>query len=444
MPLTLHVDTPAWHDHLRGMVAAQPGLVPVAKGNGYGFTIPLLARTAAGLRVRQIAVGTTGDAAVALRKYPGDVIVLEEPARTGPLPVDLDRRVVCTAPSVQAVAGLAGHRLIVEGRTSLLRQGITEADLPALHRVTGGGRAIEAFSLHLPIGRPAGTDPVAQTARWVRALRGAGFQVPTMYVSHFEPAELAALAAAFRGTSFRQRVGTRLWLGNRTALHAAATVLQVVPVRRGERFGYRQYRAARDGWLVMVGGGTAHGVGLEVPGARRGLRPQGRALARFGLAAMHRVRSPFTWDGRKQWFAEQPHMLVSMLLLPHDTQPPQPGMELAAELRHTTTRFDDISMRPCLCRVDGHSGIRAVPRWTAGRIGTLSGSNLSADPPVKPSAALLPVTAMTRFPQFTSTLRGGGGTPRTGARRRDCLVVVVISGWWHSETYGGVHTAESG
>jgi hypothetical protein len=80
-------------------------------------------------------------------------------------------------------------------------------------------------------------------------------------------------------------------------------------------------------------------------------------------------------------------MLVSMLLLPPDTQPPQPGMELPAELRHTTTQFDDISMRPCLCRVDGHSGIRAVPRRTAGRIAALSGRNLSADPPVKPSAA---------------------------------------------------------
>src|ERR1700733_4256594 len=43
MPLTLYVDHEAWHQHLKAKVAEDPGLVPVAKGNGYGFTVPLLA-----------------------------------------------------------------------------------------------------------------------------------------------------------------------------------------------------------------------------------------------------------------------------------------------------------------------------------------------------------------------------------------------------------------
>jgi hypothetical protein len=94
----------------------------------------------------------------------------------------------------------------------------------------------------------------------------------------------------------------------------------------------------------MVAGGTSHGVGLEAPGTPRGLLPRAKSLARSGLAAANRVRSPFTWDGRKQWFAEPPHMLVSMLLLPRDTEPPKPGMELAAELRYTTTRFDRVTL----------------------------------------------------------------------------------------------------
>ena len=344
MPLTLYVDAPAWHEHLRAEVARDPGLVPVAKGNGYGFTVPLLARTAAGLGVGRIAVGTMGDAAVALRMFSGDVIVLEAPAQTEPLPPDPGRRVLYTAASVPAAAGLAGRRLIVECRSSLLREGITEAELAALWGVTDGGRAIEAFSLHLPIDRPPGTDPAAETARWVSALTAAGYQVRTMYVSHLEAAELATLAAVCPGTEFRQRVGTRLWLGRRSAFRAAATVLQVLPVRRGERLGYRQYRSARDGWLVMVAGGTAHGVGFEAPWVPRGLLPRAKTLARSGLAAVNRVRSPFTWAGRKQWFAEPPHMLVSMLLLPRGTEPPKPGMELGAELRYTATRFDRITL----------------------------------------------------------------------------------------------------
>jgi alanine racemase len=338
------VDSPTWHEHLRAEVDQQPGLVPVVKGNGYGFTVPLLAQTAADLGVGAIAVGTAADAAVALRKFPGDVIVLETPAEADHLPAGQGRRVVYTAGSVREAAGLAGRRVIIDCRSSLLRQGITEDELAALWRATDGGRAIEAFSLHLPIDRPPGTNPAAQTARWVNALTAAGFLVRTMYVSHLRSEELATLEAAFPGTEFRQRVGTRLWLGRRSAVRAAATVLQVLPVRRGERLGYRQHRSARDGWLVMVAGGTAHGVGLDAPRALRGLRPRAKSLARSGLAAVNRVRSPFSWDGHRQWFAEPPHMLVSMLLLARDTQPPKTGMELGAELRYTATQFDRIAL----------------------------------------------------------------------------------------------------
>jgi hypothetical protein len=239
--------------------------------------------------------------------------------------------------------------------------------------------------VHLPIDRPAGTDPVAQTARWVTALRSAGFDVPALYVSHLQPAELTGLAAAFPGTEFRQRTGTALWLGSRPALRAAATVLQVVPVRRGERFGYRQYRSPRGGWLVMVAGGTAHGVGLQTAGTRHGLRPAARTLARSGLAVMNKVRSPFTWNGRRQWFAEPPHMLISMLLLPASTTPPEPGTELDAELAYTMTRFDRVTLNRCHCPAHADRA-RTIPMWTPARLSAFSGSDLSTDRPAKPSA----------------------------------------------------------
>jgi hypothetical protein len=35
--LTLYVDDARWRAHLRSVTDAVPGLVPVAKGNGYGF-----------------------------------------------------------------------------------------------------------------------------------------------------------------------------------------------------------------------------------------------------------------------------------------------------------------------------------------------------------------------------------------------------------------------
>mgnify|MGYP000692882946 CR=1 FL=1 len=44
MSLTLSVDGERWRAHLRTTAERFPGLVPVAKGNGYGFTIGRLAR----------------------------------------------------------------------------------------------------------------------------------------------------------------------------------------------------------------------------------------------------------------------------------------------------------------------------------------------------------------------------------------------------------------
>ena len=46
MCLVLTVDGERWRGHLRTVAEATPGLVPVAKGNGYGFTLGRLARQA--------------------------------------------------------------------------------------------------------------------------------------------------------------------------------------------------------------------------------------------------------------------------------------------------------------------------------------------------------------------------------------------------------------
>ena len=52
--------------------------------------------------------------------------------------------------------------------------------------------------------------------------------------------------------------------------------------------------------------------------------------------------SPFSWAGRKRWFAEPPHMQVSLLLLPASVPPPSVGDELALDVRMTITTFDTV------------------------------------------------------------------------------------------------------
>jgi hypothetical protein len=61
--------------------------------------------------------------------------------------------------------------------------------------------------------------------------------------------------------------------------------------------------------------------------------------------------SPFSWDGKRRWFAEPPHMQVSLLWLSADDvrvatgrggRVPAVGDELDCRVRHTTALFDRI------------------------------------------------------------------------------------------------------
>ena len=58
MALILRVDGDRWRAHLQGMHERHPRLVPVAKGNGYGFGLGRLARKSQWLGVDTLAVGT--------------------------------------------------------------------------------------------------------------------------------------------------------------------------------------------------------------------------------------------------------------------------------------------------------------------------------------------------------------------------------------------------
>ena len=102
MPLTFYVDRRAWHAHHQRVLADRPALVPVVKGNGYGFTLPVLAEAARQLGsagVDQIAVGTAQEAARVLAHFPGGLVLLE-PFLPGAEWVDLPERVVRDRKSV--------------------------------------------------------------------------------------------------------------------------------------------------------------------------------------------------------------------------------------------------------------------------------------------------------------------------------------------------------
>lgn len=76
MSLTLTVAGDRWRDHLRAIAESTPGLVPVAKGNGYGFTVGRLARKTAWLGADTLAVGTYDELPHVAPRFGGDLLVL--------------------------------------------------------------------------------------------------------------------------------------------------------------------------------------------------------------------------------------------------------------------------------------------------------------------------------------------------------------------------------
>ncbi|MEV5374745.1 alanine racemase [Streptosporangium nondiastaticum] len=338
MALTLHVETARWRAHQQTVVQQFPGIVPVCKGNGYGFGHERLADEAARFGSDILAVGTTYEAAKIKDFFSGDLLVLT-PFRLGEEPVPLPDRAIRSVSSVEGVRGLVGARVVVEVMSSMKRHGISEEDLPKLHAAIEDVR-LEGFAIHLPLDRTDGSSAVQEVAEWMDRLQQQRLPLRTMFVSHLKSEELAQLQQRYPQTRFRARIGTRLWLGDHGATHYTGAVLDVTPVSKGDRFGYRQQKTGGDGHLVVVAGGTSHGVGLEAPKALHGMMPRAKGVARAGLATMNRNQSPFYLDNKQLWFAEPPHMQVSILFVPSDARTPRVGDELKAQLRHTTTTFD--------------------------------------------------------------------------------------------------------
>ena len=130
---------------------------------------------------------------------------------------------------------------------------------------------------------------------------------------------------------------------DREALQARGTVLAVHPTGEGQSAGYHQRRAPKDGHVVVVSGGTSHGVAMTAPRPALNVRQRAAAAGSGALEAAGRFRSPFRLpSGANAWFLEPPHMHVSMLRIPRGTIPPPVGEFIDCDVRFTTVQPDVI------------------------------------------------------------------------------------------------------
>lgn len=343
MSFVLHVDAARWRAAQDAAAARYPGVVPVVKGNGYGFGRDLLCAEAGRLGASTVAVGLYAELGPALDAFAGDVLVMEPfRARVHDDLARLDARqqadagrgvhTVTSAVDLEALREVAPRaRVVVEALTSMNRFGAPVAEVADLARRADA----EGVTLHLPLG----TGHVEEISRFVDAAP----DVRRWYVSHTSPGELAELARRHPGRELLPRVGTSLWLADPAAHEVRAHVLDVRPVGKGEHAGYRQ-RPLAPGHVVVVSGGTSHGVAMESPASAATPRARAVAVVEGLREAAHRVTSPFTVGGRRVRFAEPPHMQCSLLSLPAGGAVPSVGDTVPVRMRLTTAYPDAVEL----------------------------------------------------------------------------------------------------
>ncbi len=303
MSIRLTVERERWWHHVTDVAATVDGLVPVVKGNGYGFGRAGLAIAAAKLSPL-LAVGTVHE----LAGLPDDVTpVVLTPTFEPPASTDA----VLTVGSSAHIAALRGWGgpVIVKLESSMHRYGgdiglVAEAQRARLRTV--------GVAIHPPL---AGSEDDHRDDI-VRHLDEIDPSLD-VWVSHLSPATYETLPTSHR---YKLRLGTYLWHGDREALHLEARVLDTKPARVGELAGYRRTKVPGDGTLVMIGAGSANGVTV--------LPPDGR--------------SPFHYQRRRLQLLEPPHMHTTMAYVPDSAPCPYPGDWVDLQRPLTTTAVDEL------------------------------------------------------------------------------------------------------
>ena len=312
MTLVLTVTRSAWESHVATAASRVSGLVPVVKGNGYGFGRDWLAQRAADLGAH-IAVGTVDE----VTSVPEDRVPIVLTPMVEPRP-HLRSDTILTVGSPLHVAASAGRPVLVKVRSSMNRYGCAPSEVAELAATARrAGCSVVGLSIHPPLaGNTA--EHVREIADIVRATDDSLNDLP-VWVSHIDGNGLDELRHLFDGREWFLRLGTSLWHGDKSMLRLEADVIDVHPVRRGDRAGYRLVPIEHDGLLVDIGCGTAHGV-----------------------TPLDDGRSPFHFARRRLALLEPPHMHTSMAIITDDLARPNVGDRVDVQRPLITTTVDRV------------------------------------------------------------------------------------------------------
>ncbi|SDW24473.1 Alanine racemase [Marininema mesophilum] len=368
MSLTLYLDERSWLRHFDEMEERYPGYLPVIKGNGYGFGNDMLTQTALRINKTTICTGTVEEARALEKLDAVSEMMVLTPVLTPLTDADRVEGRIYTVGSFAHLDYLAssfealqqeiatstdGHHvptplsIVIKCQSPMKRYGFTMAQLDELRRTLNKWNEsakiqikIVGLSVHFPQLGMTDEQKERWIAEWMKAIQGWDSVPKQFYISHVDSPLYQKLTSQYPDYRFVMRLGTDLWLADKSFISTKSTVLDVKPVQKGEGYGYKQEKARRNGTLVFLAGGTANGVGLEAPTIAQSWRDRFKLTAFWLLSLANRHLSPFTFQGRRTWFAEPPHMQTSVLFFPSGENYPEVGDELAVKVRMTTAHFD--------------------------------------------------------------------------------------------------------
>ena len=313
MALVLTVNTDSWNRQVDALATSVTGLVPVVKGNGYGFGRDWLATRASDLSPT-IAVGTIFE-------------VSSVPAQCTPIvltpsldiPAGLRDDAILTVGSMAHIEALAStnksRQVVIKIRSSMNRYGAAANDVAELlQQCRATNLRVRGVSIHPPL-----TGTSADHVREIENLLSTIDSSLPAWVSHVDPQDFADLQSRYPERQWFLRLGTSLWHGDKSTLQLTSDVIETVAVTAGQKVGYHGVEISQNGTLVIVGCGSAHGVSPLSDGS-----------------------SPFHFSRQRIQLIELPHMHTSMCFIPSSQPTPVVGDRVDVQRPLITTDADRI------------------------------------------------------------------------------------------------------
>ena len=205
--------------------------------------------------------------------------------------------------------------MLVKLQSTMQRFGVAGNELAALQLACAQASLnVVGYSIHPPLNNE-GQDRSGEVSCWLELLND---NLP-IHVSHLTAEQIGVLRSQFPNRTFISRIGTALWLGDKSMVKLSADVLDAHPVAGGTA-GYRSTTLPGSGHVVIVGAGSAHGVS-EIVG----------------------VGSPFHFAQQRIALVEPPFMHTSMLFVPEGQRIPRVGENVDVQQPLTRVSADTIS-----------------------------------------------------------------------------------------------------